>query len=199
MHGKRWLGLWVLLGLLAVGGAWTLGWFSSALPEGPLRDPENPPFTDAFGGYAEPGATHSFGWTVLTNSGVQPAVLDSVTLKETTGLELIGAYTVPGSQTFHINRDYTFPPRGYENVGLIPAPGSIVPPYDGSERTEIFLILALHVPEARGAYSFSGILVDYHVGGQPYRMTFPYSLRLCTPPSAYTYCGTPIGSPPVEA
>lgn len=79
------------------------------------------------------------------------------------------------------------PAKGIRKCGLIPAPGSIVPPYDGSERTEIFLILALHVPEARGAYSFSGIMVDYHVGGQPYRMTFPYSLRLCTPPSAYTY------------
>lgn len=124
MQRKRWLGLWVLLGLLALGGAWTLGWSPVALPDGPLSDPEQPPFTDAFGGHAEPGATHSFGWTVLTNSGVQPAVLDSVTPKETTGLELIGAYTVPGSQTFHINRDYTFPPRGYENVGLIPAAGS---------------------------------------------------------------------------
>lgn len=155
--------------------------------EGPLADPLWA--SDLFAGKADPGSIHSFAWTSLRNPQAEPAVLDLVSLKEPVGLELLGAYTVPYSEIPQaINRDYTFPPRGWENVRLAPANGSAIPPYQGTEETDINLLLQLKVPETKGEYSFAGIILDYHVGDTRYRVIVPHSLKLCTPPEAFEEC-----------
>lgn len=133
-------------------------------PEGPLNDPEYPFARDSFSLPTELGGTHSFGWTSLRNSSSEPAILDRVSLHEAEGLELLGAYTTPDSEIpFGIESDHTFPPKGWERVPLTPAEGSVLPPYQRTRETDIALLLKLKIPDTKGAYSFMGITLEYHV------------------------------------
>jgi hypothetical protein len=159
------------------------------LPPGPLGDDSGAPNRIAFG--VEVGRPFSYGLVVLRNPAAVPLEIVGVELVGATGaIELVASSLrhlsdAPGHGL--VANDRTYPPAALAGH-LRPALGArIGPSRDPSDADE--LVLGLRVA-ATGSHGFSAVAVGYRLGGDRYRVVFPYALVVCAPPSA-AGCGEP--------
>ena len=152
---------------------------------------------DSFGTYADPGEEFSFGWVSFQNSGTAPVVIDGVRLEQNEGIELLDSWVTPSAGLpYGIADAPGFPPSGWEAVHLDPAIGATIPSYDGTQSTDVDLLMHLRVPQGLATDSFYGVTVDYHDDSGRYEFTYPTGWRACAPREAWTFCGGPHAASP---
>lgn len=191
----------VALGIVALGALAVLS--LSQLLSGPAPIQGGPlsqqTASDHFSGLADPGADFSFGWIGLRNSEQEPAVIDGIEVADLNGITFLESYVVRADKIpYGVAEWPAFPPEGWENVPLMPAVGFAVPQYVGTPDTEYVLLLHLKLAETKGAHSFDGIGLDYHVGSSRYRINYRYGIRECVPRDAWVSCGAQGSADPVE-
>lgn len=149
------------------------------------------------------GAPFTFSEIVVVNSGTNDATLDSIDLVNATDeIDLVGALAayVHGQPWIVRAGSPTFPPRFAPKLSLEadPLEGFTVPPSNTQPgRDGVQLIVGL-MAQAGSAGVFQGVALNYHVGGQSFRVVFPYGLRACGPPTDFRGPGaTECEAPPL--
>lgn len=160
----------------------------SDLPEGPLRDPGDPPSAASLP--VELGQPFSYGLLYLDSPVDRSLVVDEVRLmKATAGLRIIGQYLTPPYRP----GENGFGPPG--NPGLEtgvwkrstwdPLP-TVLP---ARQVWEVILVLQIDRP---GWYEARGLAVHYHDGTQTHVAHYPsYFFSVCYPPEADGSCRSP--------
>jgi hypothetical protein len=115
-------------------------------------------------------------------TGSQPAVLDSVSpISPSDGVTILGYRVLAKSENEHgLTSDPQFPPAGYM---VHPLPGY---QYTASD-IQLQIVFGLKVAKA-GIFRVHGLTLRYHVGSKAYTATYPYSVVVCSPVSAYPMC-----------
>jgi len=152
-------------------------------PAGPLGEDPGAPNRIAFD--VEVGRPFTYGLVVLRNPARTPAEIIRVELVDATaGIELVASTVRSLSEVpAHglVANDRTYPPPALAGH-LRPAVGAQIGPSRGPA-DGVELVLGLRV-DGQGAHGFSAVAVRYRVGGDTYRVVFPYALVVCSPPSA---------------
>jgi hypothetical protein len=144
------------------------------IPGGPLRDapihgwamtlPEGDVFTD--------------GLESLVITGGRPAVLDSVELVGSDGLEIVGVMLAGPERAINSNYYPDFPPADpkLDPKLVIPAEGATLRPH---EEAGWELLLGLKVTKP-GPLFREGVRINYTVDGVRYSRVLPEQLAICT-------------------
>jgi hypothetical protein len=170
-----------LLGVALLVAGWWIGVVGERVRDGgPLADD---------GWYiwfyeARTGTVFSEGMQTIINDGSEPSTVRSV--RVTGGekaLEYLGARIgLPGRPNDFHQRMRGFPPKAVPARFQIPADGAVLEPHKS-----YMLILGYRVIDEVLARRTS-VTVDYEVGGDRYRATYPISVVACPPPLTDNTC-----------
>lgn len=151
------------LGLALGGGGSSTG--------GPLAQPRE--VANSFGLPIAQQQAISLGVFDVVNRGEHPAVVDDAVLVDPgAGIELLGAYILPMTDSRQNGTLIGFEPKG----------ARLDRPISAGERVHVVVGLKVVRP---GRYTFRAIALRYHAGGHRYQNSFPVSARLCAPIAKY--------------
>lgn len=132
----------------------------------------------------EQGDVFTDGWQRLLVKGDERAVVESVELTGSNGLELVDVlYAGADRKIGSVQVMPRFPPRRRALGQLMPVEGATVPPGDmGLE-----LIIGLRVTGDGFAFR-EGVRIRYRVGQTRYVVDFPSGIAVCPPRTPFEAC-----------
>lgn len=195
----RWMAVAVSVIVIATGGATaiyaladdTSTAHSARRTDGPLKVPR------PHGGAVTlaTGATFTDGFEILSLAGERDAVIDSISLVDSAGFELLGAEVAsPDRKTGFVQFVHGWPPVAKELRGteLVPATGATITPTGSSDGAGWELFVGIRVT-GDGLLTRTGLKIDYTVDGEKFTATFPAELVVCTDSSYEVNGNCPLG------
>jgi hypothetical protein len=146
----------------------------------PEAGPMSPPNPHGWAITKGVGETFTDGFEVLRLRGDRPAVLDSVALVGSEGLELVGFRLAgPDRSMGAVQLVDNFPPRDPMLSDVRPANDTTITPVSKSGSIGWELLIGIKVVE-EGYHVREGVRVDYTVDGERFSVVHPAQLVVCT-------------------
>lgn len=148
---------------------------------------------------ADPGVDVTFGQLVISNPTADVATITAISLIDPTpGLVVLGISTIRRGDPppTIVGTGFGYPPSGFASSSLQSPPGTQVRPAasDKPWAESIEVLVGVRAPAA-GQFGFSGIALDYSIGGKAYTASMNQGLELCAPEAALTAAGCSTASP----
>jgi hypothetical protein len=131
------------------------------------------------------GSVFTDGLEVLHLDGHEPAVINSVTMVGDEGIQLVGASLATPERDFGAFQQLKdYPPTNQKLGELIPAAGASITPF-AQDKIGWELLLGIKVVDD-GYHVRDGIVIEYTVAGEDYRVFDPAQLVVCTSEAFYS-------------